>query len=139
MRRAGNGVLRLVSVTLVMLLVACSSDGGWSPPQQTWEDLGIHIETRPTVLRPGMNEFLVIANSQQHTFTSDLMVDVRTENSDWKQAIPDGALGVFRRALPVRDVQHDHLYVRLTRRGEQHDMIFNLAPKPSTGQASGAQ
>ena len=76
-----------------------------------------------------MNEFLVIANRQQRGFSADLVVDVRTENSDWKQAMPDGALGIFRRALPVRDVHKDHLYVRLHRKGEQREMVFALAPE----------
>lgn len=112
------------------LLAACSSDApGWSAPEQQWNDLSIRIETRPTVIQPGMNEFLVIANRQQRGFTSDLMVDVRTENSSWKQAMPDGALGVFRRALPVKDVHNDHLYVRMVRDGEQHEMVFALAPE----------
>lgn len=121
------------------LLAACSPDvPDWTAPAQQWNELSIRIETRPTVLKPGMNEFLVIANRQQRSFSSDLMVDVRTENSNWKQAMPDGALGVYRRALPVRDARLDHLYVRLVRNGEQHEMIFDLAPD-SAGPASVAQ
>lgn len=86
------------------------------------------IETQPTPIRQGMNEFILIANHQQRGFVNDLLVEVHTEQSGWKQAIPDGALGVFRKALPVQNVQHDHLYVRLTRRGKHHEMIFSLAP-----------
>jgi len=123
-------LLRFLFIGLTVLLASCSSDGAsWSAPSQVWNDLSIHVETRPTALSPGMNEFLIIANRQQHGFSSDLMVDVRTENSDWKQAMPDGALGVFRRALLVRDVQTDHLYVRLHRKGEQYEMVFALAPE----------
>jgi hypothetical protein len=139
MRLASKRVVRSsVFVALVMLLTACSSgEPSWSAPEQSWKDIAIHIETRPTVLRPGMNEFLVIANRQQRSFSSDLMVDVRTEHTDWRQAMPDGALGVFRRALPVKDVQKDHLYVRLVRRGERHEMVFALAPEATVGQAEG--
>ncbi|MDQ6972821.1 MAG: hypothetical protein Q9M30_09235, partial [Mariprofundaceae bacterium] len=73
----------------MLLLASCSADEQtWNPPAQVWNDLSIRFETRPTVLRPGMNEFLVIANRQQRGFSSDLMVDVRTENSPWKQAMP---------------------------------------------------
>jgi len=119
-------------IFLLLLISACSpAEQVWTPPEQVWNDLRIHIETRPTVLRPGMNEFLVIADRQQRGFSSDLMVDVRTDSSGWKQAMPDGALGVFRRALPVRDLKHDHLYVRLIRRGKQHEMMFALAPEES--------
>jgi len=121
---------------IVMLLLAgsliggCSAgEDGWLPPAQQWHDISIRIETRPTVLRPGMNEFLVIANRQQHGFSSDLIVNVRTEHSNWRQAMPDGALGVYRRALPIRDASHDHLYVRITRsNGDKGELVFALAP-----------
>jgi len=121
---------RYIAMFAVLLLVACSAgEQAWSPPVQSWNGIAIRIETRPTVVSPGMNEFLVIANRQQRGFSADLVVDVRTENSDWKQAMPDGALGIFRRALPVRDVHKDHLYVRLHRKGEQREMVFALAPE----------
>ncbi len=120
--------LKGVLVIAVFLLTACSvEEKAWSPPSQQWQNMSIHVETRPAVIREGMNEFLIIADRQQRGFSSDLMVDVRTDHSNWKQAMPDGALGVFRRALPVKDVQHDHLYVRLVRKGQQREMMFSLA------------
>lgn len=125
----------VIALFVALMLVACSADEqAWSPPGQAWDDVAIRIETRPTVVSPGMNEFLVIANRQQRGFSADLVVDVRTENSDWKQAMPDGALGIFRRALPVRDVHRDHLYVRLHRKGEQREMIFALSPEQNGSQ-----
>ena len=128
MRPVNKHMLRHLCIALAVLLSACAAEEpSWTPPAQAWNDVVIRIETRPTVLRPGMNEFLVITQRQQQGFAADMMVDVRTENSDWKQAMPDGALGIFRRALPVRNVQRDHLYVRLVRRGEKHEMVFALA------------
>ena len=123
-----KGIL-VVLMFAASLLIGCSTDeDGWLPPPQQWHDISIRIETRPTVLRPGMNEFLVIANRQQRGFSSDLIVDVRTEHSSWRQAMPDGALGVYRRALPVKDVRHDHLYVRITRsNGDKGELVFPLA------------
>ncbi|HKI61084.1 MAG TPA: hypothetical protein VKA31_02215 [Mariprofundaceae bacterium] len=122
-------IKRYVVILMPLLLISCGDEKAWAPPAQSWQDLSIRIETRPTVIRPGMNEFLVIANRQQRGFTNDLMVDVRTEQSGgWKQAMPDGALGVYRKALPVSDIQHDHLYVRLQRRGEDGELVFALAP-----------
>jgi len=112
-----------------LLLSSCSTDGeNWSPAPQSWQDITIRMETRPTPIRQGMNEFILIANHQQRGFVNDLLVEVHTEHSGWKQAMPDGALGVFRRALPVKDVLNDHLYVRLTRRGQHSEMVFSLAP-----------
>jgi len=122
--------MRLQLIILAgLLLSSCSADeDAWSPAPQSWQDITMSIETQPTPIRQGMNEFILIANHQQRGFVNDLLVEVHTEQSGWKQAIPDGALGVFRKALPVQNVQHDHLYVRLTRRGKHHEMIFSLAP-----------
>ncbi|WP_238701329.1 hypothetical protein [Mariprofundus erugo] len=112
----------------MLLLVSCSADEtAWSPQPQPWEDLTIRVETRPVQPRLGMNEFLLIANHQQRGFINNLLVEVRTTESDWKQAMPDGALGVFRRALPVADLQHDQLFVRLTRDGRHGEMTFPLS------------
>jgi hypothetical protein len=122
--------MRYILMACALVLSACAAEEQvWTPPAQTWNDIVIRIETRPTVLRSGMNEFLVITQRQQRGFSADMMVDVRTESSNWKQAMPDGALGIFRRALPVKDVRRDHLYVRLVRKGEQHEMVFALAPE----------
>jgi len=73
-----------------------------------------------------MNEFLLIANHQQRGFINNLLVEVRTDGGAWKQAMPDGALGVFRRALPVNDIHHALLHVRLTRAGQHTEMTFNM-------------
>jgi len=114
----------------VLWLAACSSsDGGWLAPAQSWQDMRVHVETRPVQVRTGMNEFLVIVDRKQRGFSSDLMVKVRTEYTGWKQAMPDGALGIYRRALPVKDVRHDHLFVEIHRQHEKTSMIFDLAPE----------
>jgi len=119
----------IVILLLALTMVGCGEDDTvWNAPSQRWQDMGFRVETRPTQVSTGMNEFLVIANRQQHGFINDLMVHIRTTHSGWKQAIPDGALGVFRRALPVRDIHHDQLFVRLERKGEQTELVFNLAP-----------
>jgi len=113
-----------------MLLLSCSADETvWLAAPQTWQDLTMRVETRPEHVRPGMNEFLIIAGRQQRGFINNLLVEVRTDSSgiDWKQAMPDGALGVFRRALPVKDAQHDRLYVRLTRDGQRGELTFALS------------
>ncbi|MBF0282069.1 MAG: hypothetical protein HQM07_05835 [Zetaproteobacteria bacterium] len=119
---------RLGMLLFLALVTACSDSQSWRAPEQPWQDLGIHVETRPSPAQVGMNEFLVMANRQQKGFTSDLIVHIRTDVSDWKQAIPDGALGVYRRALPVENVQENRLYVRLERKGEMGELTFALAP-----------
>ena len=119
----------LLVVAALLLLAGCSEAPVWQAPAQRWQDLTIHVETRPEVIVPGMNEFLLIANHQQRGFINDLLVEVRTPHSHWQQAIPDGALGVFRRALPVdaEDIRHGRLYVRLTRNGKHGELSFPLS------------
>lgn len=118
---------RLTVMLILLLLGGCGSEA-WSPAPQSWGDITVTIETRPSPVRSGMNEFLVIANRQQKGFMSDLLVHIRTDGSEWRQAIPDGALGVFRRALPVEDPATDHLHVLLKRKGKEMEMVFSLAP-----------
>jgi len=124
--------MRAYLLLALLVLASCSTgDSSWTSAPQAWKDITISIETAPAPVRRGMNEFLLIANHQQRGFFNNLLVMVRTESSGWQQAIPDGALGVFRKALPVRDVQHDHLFVRLTRGDEHGEMTFALAAPQS--------
>jgi len=125
--------LRLLAITLC-LLSACSSPETWVAEPQQWEEFNIHLETRPEVMREGMNEFLLIVNREGQRHIPDLLVKIRTSGSKWRQAMPDGALGIYRRALPVRDLQHDQLYVRLSYRGKEGALIFDLFPKNTTAQ-----
>lgn len=124
--------LKLFVMMFVLLLSACSSEDVWMAEPQTWDEFTIHYETRPETARSGMNEFLLIVNREGRRHIPDLLVHIRTDSSKWKQAIPDGALGVYRRALVVGDVHADQLYVRLRYRGKHGELIFALAPENSS-------
>ncbi len=127
--------MRKVSFWLLILLMGgflagCSSnEQAWKPPAKQWQDLTVEVESRPELPRQGMNEFIVIVNRAKRGYISDLIVNVRTEHSgDWRQAMPDGALGVYRRALPVEDPGREHLYVQLIRgQKQQAELVFPLA------------
>ncbi|RMG91025.1 MAG: hypothetical protein D6703_06335 [Zetaproteobacteria bacterium] len=127
--------MKKVSFWLLILLMggflACCSSNEltWKPPAQQWQDLTIEVESRPELPRQGMNEFIVIVNRARRGYISDLIVNVRTEHSGaWRQAMPDGALGVYRRALPVEDPEQEHLYVQLIRgKKGQAELVFPLA------------
>jgi len=125
--------LRLFAV-IVCLLSACSSPESWSPPTQTWGEFDIHIETRPEVMRQGMNEFLLFVNRKGQRHIPDLLVQIRTPSSKWTQAMPDGALGIYRRALLVNDMKHDQLYVRLSYHGKEGALTFDLFPENTASQ-----
>ncbi|MDQ6998782.1 MAG: hypothetical protein Q9M17_08705 [Mariprofundus sp.] len=113
---------------LLLLLSACSSpETAWAPEPQVWGEFSIHFETRPESVGPGMNEFLVIVNREGRRHIPDLLVHIRTNSSKWKQAIPDGALGVYRRALLVNDIHADSLHVRLSYHGKKGELNFALA------------
>lgn len=119
--------LKLFAVVLC-LLSACSSPEVWTPAAQKWGSFSVRLETRPEVMRQGMNEFLVIINREGQRHIPDLLVKIRTPDSKWRQAMPDGALGVYRRALLVNDMQHDQLYVRLSYHGQEGALTFDLFP-----------
>lgn len=110
--------MRNLLLVIALLLSAC---GGKSAPAlgpQVWEDVQFVVETRPSPPTPGMTEFLVIATNRNHTQAHDLLVSLRVDDGgEWKQAIQDGFVGVYRRALPLRDVAHDVLYVQVHKKG----------------------
>jgi len=101
----------------------------WAPAAQKWGDFNLRLETRPEVMRQGMNEFLLIVDRKGQRHIPDLLVQIRTPSSKWKQAMPDGALGIYRRALLVNDMQHDQLYVRLSYHGKEGALTFDLFPE----------
>jgi len=117
---------------LALMLSSCSSQDVWMAEPQAWQEFTIHYETRPEVIREGMNEFLVFANREGKRYIPDLLVHIRTTHSDWRQAMPDGALGVYRRALPVRSIEDDQLLVRFSYHGKEGELQFDLAPKVAT-------
>ena len=120
--------LKLLAVIL-LILSACSSPEVWAPEPQQWEEFTISLETRPEVMREGMNEFLLIVDRKGQRHIPDLLIKIRTSNSKWKQAMPDGALGIYRRALQVRDFQHEQLYIRLSYHGKEGALTFELFPE----------
>jgi len=121
--------LKIFSMLLLLLSACSSSETAWAPEPQVWDEFSIHFETRPESVRPGMNEFLVIVNREGRRHIPDLLVHIRTDSSKWKQAIPDGALGVYRRALLVNDIHADTLFVRLSYHGKKGELNFALAPE----------
>lgn len=113
---------------MLLLLVSCSKGESSRLGPQQWQETSITIETRPgpQVLQ-GMNEFIVIATKKARTPVSDLIVSLRTNEADpWKQAIQDGHVGVYRRALNVNDPQKDTLSVQIRQGDETHVLKFPL-------------
>ena len=123
----------LCLVLLALMLSGCADDKAVVLGPQQWEDLVFKIETRPSPLRVGMNEFIVIASWDEYKPGVDLVVDLKVgKNGQWRQAIQDGFTGVYRRAVQVDDPQTQTLTVRVnrTRKDDGTVMYFPLNQKP---------
>ncbi len=132
MQRNNKGVVKSLFVTVfALLLAACGSpEPQFEIPVQKWEDTVIEIQSRPTPVRPGMNEFLVIATLERGKPVHDLIVELRGAPSDkWRQAIQDGHSGVYRKAVSIPQSSH-YLYVQLRRKrtDEAVELTFDLSP-----------
>ncbi len=98
------------------LLSACSNEQSVILGPQQWQDLGFRVETRPSPLRVGMNEFIVIASREEYKPGVGLVVMLRVgEDKEWRQAIQDGFTGVYRRAVKVDDPATQSLAVHVRR------------------------
>ncbi len=125
-------------VALCVLLAGCGGgEDAYLPPEQIWNDWHVRVEVRPEPLRQGMNEFLVIISDAHGVRPmKGMLVKIRTPVSDWIQAMPDGAVGVYRRALPVGDAAHAVLYVRIREEfgaGRVGELVFHFRPPAKGG------
>ena len=117
--------LRLLSMLLIGVVAGCGDQVPRIPPQ-VWQDLEIVVETRPVIVRPGMNEFLVIATQHGGLPGHDMVVSLRmTPAHGWQQAIQDGHSGVFRKAILVNPGQHQ-VQVQLRRKDQLGELVFAL-------------
>lgn len=125
----------LLACFVLAALVACADDKAVVLGPQQWQDLVFRIETRPSPLRVGMNEFIVIASREVYKPGVGLVVTLRVgENGEWRQAIQDGFTGVYRRSVRVDDplTQSLTMHVRRSANDEETQLIFPLNQKPAT-------
>lgn len=101
---------------------------------QNWQGIQIEVETRPVIPTSGMNEFLIIATRtvQLRQPAHDLIISLRMNDSDpWKQAIQDGYVGVYRRAMVIQDPVRQSVQVRVEARESQTILHFPIALPPT--------
>lgn len=111
---------------LSIILSACGDQVEYIP-SQSWEGIDVHVETRPSPPRVGMNEFLIMTTSNRGQPVFDLIVSIRTSDQDrWVQAIEDGQMGVYRRAAEVAPGARSVLQVQIRRNGEESILRFPL-------------
>jgi hypothetical protein len=129
MRNRNLSRLSLSLLCLTWLLSACE---GPTPvmPEQTWEGTSIDVETRPPRLEKGMNEFLIIASKDvkgRSIPVHDLIISLAiNDTGQWQQAIQDGHVGAYRRAMRVTDPATDVLLVRIEQGNRSGILRFPL-------------
>lgn len=122
-----NNSSYILSLTFCCLLsVSC---GGAIPslPPQSWADFQINVETRPTQAIAGMNEFIILATREKGKVANKLIISLRiNEEGQWHQAIQDGYVGAYRKALLVKNPQQDILFVRIEYDNREGILAFPL-------------
>lgn len=121
-------LLGILSGLLAMGLAACSDGGGTlSIPPQHWKEMVVRIETHPSPPLAGMSEIVVIITGPHGKPAGDLIVSLRGSGSmPWIQAIQDGFIGVYRRAVDIGDGESVVLQVRLQQGTEQKVLLFPI-------------
>lgn len=109
-------------------LVACNDGAGTlSIPSQHWKENVVRLETHPNPPLPGISEIVVIITGPHGKPTGDLIVSLRGRDSDpWVQAIQDGFIGVYRRAVDIGEGDSAVVQVRLQQGAEQQVLRFPL-------------
>jgi len=125
--RINSNVYRLVLLLLLTLLLpACSDVDMPQMPSQQWQELDIALQSRPSPLQTGMNEFWIIATNPRGLPGDDMVVSLgKSRNGPWSQAIQDGHSGVYRRAVRISAGQYS-VMLQLRRGRDQTVLEFPL-------------
>lgn len=116
-----------------MELVACSN-GAAAPsiPPQHWKQMVVRIETHPSPPLAGISEIVVIITGPYGKPAGDLIVSLRgTETDPWVQAIEDGYIGVYRRAVDIGENKTGVVQVRIQQGAEQKILSFPITLETS--------
>jgi hypothetical protein len=119
--------MKLLVIALLGLVIGgCGSDVSDSLGQQRLGDMVIEVQCRPTPVKIGMNEFLILATDTNGAPAHDLLVDIRMNDNDvWRQAIQDGFSGVYRKAVGVNSL-NEMLQVRIKHNDKLTELRFPL-------------
>lgn len=112
-------------LVLVGLLAACSDENAVRLGPNEWDETSFVVETRPSTIARGMTEFIVIATRGTAGPGVGYIVSLRVSGrGEWRQAIPDGFTGVYRRALWIEDPLTDQLEVWVTKGKEKETTMY---------------
>jgi len=118
----------LISLIAMASLAACGEGNEGNPiPVQHWKDADVRIETHPNPPLAGMSEIVIIITGPRGRPMPDLSVAIRgKDSSPWVQAIQDGMIGVYRRAVDIGDGDAAVLQVRLQHGTEEKILLYPL-------------
>ena len=109
---------------LLVLLSGCSGQPDAIP--QKWEGFEVRVETQPSPPRSGMNEVMVEVSGKHGKGVHGLVVSLRMSDSEpWKQAFPDGDLGVYHGAANLGPGRAN-LQVRIEQGGRKETLYFPI-------------
>lgn len=90
----------LAGLVLGLVLAACGGGESQQLPPQQWQGMEVRVEPRPSPLHDGTSEFLVMVTDNRNKPAYNLVISLRASDSEpWIQAIEDGQVGVYRRAI----------------------------------------
>ncbi len=120
--------------TLLAVIVTFAV-GGCGNEEQTgtigtrqWGPYEVTVETRPWPPRVGQNEVVVMIVGERRQPIYDALVTMRAQaSSPWIQAIEDGHVGVYRRAVRFGGEGQSKLQIQLQRGDEKTVLDFPVA------------
>jgi len=117
---------------LALTLAACNSSQDASQiGVRQWGTFDVAVEVRPAPPRRGHNEVVVIITGEHHRPVYDALVAVRADpEQPWVQAIEDGHVGVYRRAVLFSHGPAASLQVRVQRADAQSVLEFPVTLAP---------
>jgi hypothetical protein len=117
-----------------MSLAACGeSTDSYLVGKGRWGEYDVSVESRPAPPRRGNNEVVVIITGERHQPVYDALVAVRAQSeAAWTQAIEDGHVGVYRRAVNFGHGDRAVIQVQLKRGAQESELDFpvSLAQQP---------
>lgn len=107
-------------------LAACGSPDAETVGRANWRGCQVEVQTRPFPPTLGSNEVVVILTEAHRRPVYDAIVSVRGRSSaPWVQAIEDGHVGVYRRAVMFTPEPGAALEVQVQRGNDE--AIFSFA------------
>ncbi len=126
--RVRTAAASLFAASLLGMLAACGSESAQQLAPQQWQSMQVRVESRPSPLHDGTSEFLVMVDNRGKP-AYNLVISLRTSDAEpWKQAIEDGQVGVYRRAIKVEPGAE--LQVQIRSKDAEGVLRFPLKTRP---------